>query len=70
MFSEYFVFPPPFYELKDLNIQNHNFTVVLYGCGIWSLMLREHRLRVPEKRVLRRIFGPEGGCGGRLEKTT
>jgi hypothetical protein len=31
--------------------------VVLYGCGIWSLTLREeHRLRVFENRVLRRIF--------------
>jgi hypothetical protein len=35
------------------------FTVVLYGCETWSLTLREeHRLRVFEKRVLRRIFGP------------
>jgi hypothetical protein len=32
--------------------------VVLYGCGTWSLTLREeHRLRVFENRVLRRIFG-------------
>jgi hypothetical protein len=31
---------------------------VLYGCGTWSLTLREeHRLRVFENRVLR-IFGP------------
>jgi hypothetical protein len=34
--------------------------VVLYGCEIWSLILREeHRLRVFENRVLRRIFGPK-----------
>jgi hypothetical protein len=34
--------------------------VVLYGCETWSLSLREeHRLRVFENRVLRRIFGPE-----------
>jgi hypothetical protein len=34
--------------------------VVLYGCETWSLPLREeHRLRVFEKRVLRRIFGPK-----------
>jgi hypothetical protein len=34
--------------------------VVLYGCETWSLNLREeHRLRVFENRVLRRIFGPE-----------
>jgi hypothetical protein len=33
--------------------------VALYGCEIWSLTLREeHRLRVFENRVLRRIFGP------------
>jgi hypothetical protein len=34
--------------------------VVLYGCETWSLTLREeHKLRVFEKRVLRRIFGPK-----------
>jgi hypothetical protein len=33
--------------------------MVLYGCGTWSLTLREkHRLRVFENRVPRRIFGP------------
>jgi hypothetical protein len=33
---------------------------VLYGCGTWSITLREeHRLRVFENRVLRRIFGPK-----------
>jgi hypothetical protein len=32
--------------------------VVLYGCETWSLTLREeHRLRVLENRVLRRICG-------------
>jgi hypothetical protein len=31
-----------------------------YGCETWSLILREeHRLRVFENRVLRRIFGPK-----------
>jgi hypothetical protein len=35
-------------------------SVVLYGCKPWSLILREeHRLRVSENRVLRRIFGPK-----------
>jgi hypothetical protein len=30
-----------------------------YGCETWSLTLRdEHRLRVFENKVLRRIFGP------------
>jgi hypothetical protein len=34
--------------------------VVLHGCETWSLILREeHRLRVFENRVLRRIFGPK-----------
>jgi hypothetical protein len=37
-----------------------NLPLLLYGCEIWSLTLREeHRLRVFEKRVLRRIFGPK-----------
>jgi hypothetical protein len=32
----------------------------LYGCETWSLTLKEeHRLRVFENRVLRRIFGPK-----------
>jgi hypothetical protein len=34
--------------------------VVLYGCETWCLTLREeHRLRVFENRVLRRISGPK-----------
>ena len=34
--------------------------VVLYGCGTWSLTLREEcRLRVFENRILRQIFGPK-----------
>jgi hypothetical protein len=34
--------------------------VVLYGCETCSITLREeHRLRVFENRVLRRIFGPK-----------
>jgi hypothetical protein len=43
--------------------------VVLYGCETWYLTLREeHKLRVFEKRMLRRIFGPKRyevtrGCG-------
>jgi hypothetical protein len=32
--------------------------VVFYGCEIWSLALKEeHRMKVFENRVLRRIFG-------------
>jgi hypothetical protein len=34
--------------------------VVLCGCKTWFLTLKEeHRLRVSENRVLRRIFGPK-----------
>jgi hypothetical protein len=34
--------------------------VVLYRCQAWSLILRkEHRLRLCESRVLRKIFGPK-----------
>jgi hypothetical protein len=32
----------------------------MYGCETWSLTLREeHRLRVFENRMLKRIFGPK-----------
>jgi hypothetical protein len=32
----------------------------MYGCETWFLTLREeHRLRVFENRVLRRMFGPK-----------
>jgi hypothetical protein len=45
--------------------------VVLYGCETWSVALGEEpRLRVFEKRVLRRIFGPKREeIKRRLEKT-
>jgi hypothetical protein len=34
------------------------FCVILFQCKTWSLTLREdHKLRVSENRVLRRIFG-------------
>jgi hypothetical protein len=37
-------------------------SVILYGCGTWSLTLREeYRLRVFENRVLRRVFGLQRG---------
>jgi len=48
---------------KNLKIKIYRTTilpVVLYGCEIWSLTLREEsRLNVFENRVLRRIFGPK-----------
>jgi hypothetical protein len=36
------------------------FPVVLYGCETSSLILREeHRLKIFESRLLRRIFSPK-----------
>jgi hypothetical protein len=43
--------------------------VVLYGYETWSLTLREeHRLRVFENRVLRKIFGPKRDEDGSWKK--
>jgi hypothetical protein len=43
--------------------------VVLYGCETWSLTLgEEHRLRVFENRVLRKIFGPKREEDGSWKK--
>ena len=46
---------------KKLKVKTHEtiiLPVVLYGCETWSLTLRkEHRLRVFENKVLRKIFG-------------
>jgi hypothetical protein len=48
---------------KNLNIRIYKtiiLPVVQYECETWSLTLREeHRLRVFENRVLRRLFGSE-----------
>jgi hypothetical protein len=48
---------------RNLNVKIYKtifLPVVMYGCETWSLTLREeHRLRVFENRVLRRIFGPK-----------
>ena len=39
--------------------------VVLYGCETWSLTLREeHRLRVFEKRILKRTSGSNRDANG------
>jgi hypothetical protein len=59
---------------KNLKIKIYKTVIVpvdLYECGTWSLPLREeHRLRVPENRMLRRyIWTQEGGSGRRLQKT-
>jgi hypothetical protein len=60
---------------KNTKIKIHRtvfLPAVLYGCETCSLALREeHRIRVFEKRVLRRIFGPKTDeITGRVEKTT
>jgi hypothetical protein len=48
---------------KNVNVRIYKtiiLPVVLYGCGTWSLTVRaEHKLRVFENRVLRRIFRPK-----------
>jgi len=59
---------------KNLKIKTYKtviLPVVLYGCETSLFALREeHRLRVFENRMLRRIFGPEReevvGCWRRL----
>jgi hypothetical protein len=56
---------------KDVKIRIYKtiiLPVILYGCETLSLALREeHRLRVFENGVLRRVFGPkrEEMTGGR-----
>jgi hypothetical protein len=51
-------------HVKNLDAHNHNFAVVLSGYETWSLTLREeHRLRVFENRMQRRISEP----GRRME---
>ena len=45
---------------KKLKVKTYKtiLPVVLYGCETWSLTLREeHRLRLFENKVLRKIFG-------------
>jgi hypothetical protein len=64
---------PRFYE-KNVKIEIYRTIIlpaVLYGCEIWCFIVREeYRLRVPENRVLRRIFEHKtGGSNSRLEKT-
>ena len=51
------------WNTKNINIKIYRNIIlsgVLYGCETWSPTLREdHRLRVFENRVLRKIFGPK-----------
>ena len=57
--AETFVFQVAIQKFKDQDIYRIKILpVVLYGCEVWSLILREERkLRVFENMVLRRIFG-------------
>jgi hypothetical protein len=57
---EYFVISSAIKKIKFRVYRTRILPVVLYGYESWSLTLREeHRLRVFENRVLRRIFGPK-----------
>jgi hypothetical protein len=57
---EPYVFPSVVKKSKNESIQDYNFAVILYGCETWPLTLREeHRQRVFENKVLRRIYGPK-----------
>jgi hypothetical protein len=62
-YSNIFFFPSCLTKNLKIEIHKTNFIcycLVLYGCETWSLTLKEeHRLRVFENRVLRRIFGYE-----------
>jgi hypothetical protein len=59
---KYFAFPS---YIKNLII----LPVVHYGCETWSLTLgEEHRLRVFENRVLRKIFGSKMEKAGSWRK--
>jgi hypothetical protein len=45
---------------RKLNYTSISFACFLYGYETWSLTSREeHRVRVFENRVLRKIFGPK-----------
>ena len=50
-------------DVRRIRVKIHRtiiLPVVLYGCETWSVTLKEqHRQRVFENRVLRRIFGPK-----------
>jgi len=49
-------------NFENILTTQDSLSVVLYGCETWSLTLREeHRLRVLETGVMRKIFGHESG---------
>jgi hypothetical protein len=60
--SKIFCLPISYQKPKDKIYRIVILPAVLYGCETWSLTLKdEHRLRVFENRLLRRIFGPNRG---------
>jgi hypothetical protein len=64
-----FCLPTSYKKLKIKLYKTVILSLVLYGCETWSLTLKEeHRLRVFEKRVLRRIFGPKREVDGLRRK--
>jgi hypothetical protein len=64
-----FFFPSHIKKCKDYLYKTVILPVVLYGCETWSLILEEeHRLRVFENTVLRRIFGPKREVDGSWRK--
>jgi hypothetical protein len=57
--AETFVFQYAIKKYKDTDIQNYNSAFCLCGYETRSLTVREeHRLRVVENAVLRKLFGP------------
>ena len=51
----FFYFAPVFTTVR---VADNVILPVLYGCETWSLTLRkEHRLRVFDNRLLRKVFG-------------
>jgi hypothetical protein len=64
-----FVFPSHIKKPKIKIYKTVILPVVLYGYETWSFTLREeHRLRVFENRVLRKIFGPKRDEDGSWRK--
>jgi hypothetical protein len=67
--SKIFCLPILYKKLKIKLYKAVILPVVLYGCETWSLTWREeHRLRVFENKVLRKIFGPKREADGLWRK--
>jgi hypothetical protein len=67
--SKIFISPSHIKKSKDKIYKTVILPVVLYGCETFSLTLREERrLRVCEKRVMRRMFGPKREENGSWRK--